>query len=104
MIAASYRRYIGTAIALIVYGSELGVMIAANRKIRKIAYRRFLDSHCGETIPMSSRNTSRIGNRNDRPNANATSITKDTYRSNVSTDTTPGPANPSRKLRARGSV
>ena len=37
MIAASYRRYIGTAIAVIVYGSELGVMIAANRKIRKIA-------------------------------------------------------------------
>ena len=34
MIAASYKRYIGTAIAVIVYGSELGVMIAANKKMR----------------------------------------------------------------------
>src|SRR5690242_16302793 len=104
MIAASYRRYIGTAMAVMVYGSELGVMIAANKKIRKIEYRRFLDSHCGETTPTSSRNTSRIGSRKDRPNASATSITNDTYRSNVRSETTPGPANPRRKPRARGSV
>src|SRR5512132_2617255 len=79
-------------------------MIAANKKMRKIAYRRYFASHRGDTTPTSSRKTSKTGSRNDSPNASVTSITNETYRSKLRRDTTPVPANPRRKLSARGRV
>src|SRR5678816_495476 len=79
-------------------------MIAANRKIRKIAYRRYFDNVSGRTTPTSSKNTNSTGNRNDRPNARVTRNTNPRYRSKLNNGTIPLPAKPSMKPKALGRV
>ena len=94
----------GTIIAVIVYGSELGVMTAAKIAMNRMAPRRHSRIFWLDITPTSERKTSTTGNSKESPKASARSMTNPRNRSPVSRGTNPEPANPSRKPSPFGRV
>ncbi len=69
----------GTAMAIIENGSELGVITAATMAIASIAHLRQADNLAGVRIPASSKEMSTTGNSKVSPKATIINTTKFKY-------------------------